>query len=80
MLYGFLMELAELVSSPEIQLPSLSVGYELFSVIASIFDCYRNWCLNFCSVLLLWWDLSCVSHCTVNPVSVGLQSVVSVSG
>lgn len=32
--YGFLMELAELVSSPAIELPSLSVGYELFSVIA----------------------------------------------
>lgn len=78
--YGFLMELAKLVSFPAIQLPSLSVGCELFSVIASVFDCYRNWCLNFCSILLLWSDLSCVCHCTVNPVSVGLQWVVSVSG
>lgn len=74
------MELAELVSSAAIQLPSLSVGYELFSVSASIFDCYSSWCLNSCNILLLWSDLSCVSHCTGNPVSVGLQQVVSVSG
>lgn len=78
--YEFLMELAELVSSPAIQLPSLSVGYELFSLIASIFDCYSSWCLNLCSILLLWSDLSCVSHCTGNPVSVGLQWVVSAPG
>lgn len=41
--YEFLMELAELVSSAAIQLPSFSVGYELFSVSASIFDCYSSW-------------------------------------
>lgn len=44
--YVFLIELAKMVSSPVIELPFLSVGYKLFSVIASIFDFYRNGCLN----------------------------------